>query len=607
MSLRSVALRSGELRPHKPFDLITLLARSQTDPRKAVSELVQNSLDARAKRISVTRVRERGSVALRIVDDGEGVLPDLGRQEALEYLAVNIGHSRKHKLTIEERHALGQYGIGLLGFWAVGEELELRTRLRGEQPLALRLREGEARYTIEEVELSKPTGEDDPLSEAACTEVVIRRIHAGALSLLAGRRLSDYLSAELRDQVRSQGTRIVVHDGLARGRAARLFRVEPGEIDGVPLDLPSALAVENHPPARLDLRALPEGRRGAVALVCRGAVVSDDIAREPSLGLDHAPWNDPRLSGRVVFSAISPAPASRRGIVPNREAEALRVALVEVEDLVKAALAQIRSAPARELERESLERLRRAFVNLARELPRYELLEVGSTAGSSDNDRAKTTGGVTGTNTIEPGKSDDTEATTFEPEPGDPNDLATLRLVPTSLRVPPGGTRAIRAIGYDGNGRPIASELSFGWAVADPSLVTLQTLEDGRAKVVAGDRDGETTLRAIATSTNGRDVSVEGSVLVLTPPPQTRSGVPDPLLVDDGSGSWRTRVREGSWEVNAGHRDYQLVKDHPDRRLNYLVLLLAKEVVQRNEGGDVRIVAALESLAEVAAFALRQV
>jgi hypothetical protein len=38
--------RTLVLRPADPFDLIRWLARSQSDPRKAVAELVQNSIDA---------------------------------------------------------------------------------------------------------------------------------------------------------------------------------------------------------------------------------------------------------------------------------------------------------------------------------------------------------------------------------------------------------------------------------------------------------------------------------------------------------------------------------------------------------------------------------
>ena len=50
----------GKLRAADPFELIRWLARSQPDPRKALAELVQNSIDAGARRIEISRMRERG-------------------------------------------------------------------------------------------------------------------------------------------------------------------------------------------------------------------------------------------------------------------------------------------------------------------------------------------------------------------------------------------------------------------------------------------------------------------------------------------------------------------------------------------------------------------
>src|SRR5207249_163292 len=88
-------VRTGRLRAADPFELIRWLARSQTDPRKALAELVQNSLDAQARAVTITRVRERGVATLRVLDDGEGVIPELARSEALAYVATHIGHSRK--------------------------------------------------------------------------------------------------------------------------------------------------------------------------------------------------------------------------------------------------------------------------------------------------------------------------------------------------------------------------------------------------------------------------------------------------------------------------------------------------------------------------------
>jgi signal transduction histidine kinase len=66
-------VETGWLRVHDPFELIRWLAISQPDPRKALAELVQNSLDASARSIRVVRRREKGRLCLQIWDDGEGV------------------------------------------------------------------------------------------------------------------------------------------------------------------------------------------------------------------------------------------------------------------------------------------------------------------------------------------------------------------------------------------------------------------------------------------------------------------------------------------------------------------------------------------------------
>ena len=62
--------QKGRLRVHDPFELIRWLALSQPDPRKALAELVQNSLDAGARHVHITRVRAKKVVCLKIRDDG---------------------------------------------------------------------------------------------------------------------------------------------------------------------------------------------------------------------------------------------------------------------------------------------------------------------------------------------------------------------------------------------------------------------------------------------------------------------------------------------------------------------------------------------------------
>ena len=76
---------SVKLTPADAFDLIRWLARSQSDPRKAVAELVQSAIDARNEEIpdrgATTEIPDRGcyhSVS-RSLADREGPRPAAGR------------------------------------------------------------------------------------------------------------------------------------------------------------------------------------------------------------------------------------------------------------------------------------------------------------------------------------------------------------------------------------------------------------------------------------------------------------------------------------------------------------------------------------------------
>src|SRR5437879_13725478 len=74
---------------------IQIIARSQTNPQKAVAELVENSIDAGATHITITRGRKRGRVFLRVSDDGHGVPLNAEGRPDFDYVATHICDSLK--------------------------------------------------------------------------------------------------------------------------------------------------------------------------------------------------------------------------------------------------------------------------------------------------------------------------------------------------------------------------------------------------------------------------------------------------------------------------------------------------------------------------------
>ena len=88
------------------------------------------------------------------------------------------------------------------------------------------------------------------------------------------------------------------------------------------------------------------------------------------------------------------------------------------------------------------------------------------------------------------------------------------------------------------------------------------------------------------------------------PTADVAAGVPEPELVDDTDGRWRSRFDGQRWQVNASHPDYIALRAEPRTRLRYLLALFAKEVALRAHGvpGSEE---ALESLVEILAHAER--
>ncbi|MEO8551336.1 MAG: ATP-binding protein, partial [Kofleriaceae bacterium] len=303
------------LQPADAFDLVRWLARTQSDPRKAVAELVQNAIDANASPIAIERRRRGRRAVLIIRDDGDGIRPHEDREAALRYLATHIGRSDKRNLSPRERHdqiVAGQYGIGLLGFWSIGHRMEIRSRVGGDASWLLRMIEDEPRAEV----VPAPPVIDAP---PTFTEVVISELHASATRALGLHRLAEYLGMELRGPLLATGSAVELREYDLRGQVVDRATVVPRRFDGTRLDLPATIAVPGLPPILIELYHAGDAAAG-IQLTCAGIVVADRLADLSSLGLDSAPWNHPALTGTIEFAGLTVPPGTRRGVVPDAAA-----------------------------------------------------------------------------------------------------------------------------------------------------------------------------------------------------------------------------------------------------------------------------------------------
>jgi hypothetical protein len=590
------------LRPADPFELIRWLARSQSDPRKAVAELVQNSLDAGASQIRVTRQRLRGAPALVVWDDGVGVIPEMARREALHHLATHVGHSRKRNLTPSQRMeqvVAGQYGVGLLGFWAIGRKLELRTRVAGGETMALELTEDRPQARI--VRLPTPIGAPDRY-----TELVVFGIHDAALRFLSGRRLCDYLAAELRGQLLARSVELKIRDGVARGLAQKDFTVSPRRFLGERLPLPARIDVAGRSPISLELYVAAAGAPAGIQLYAAGTRVSDDLAELEPFELTHRPWSGCQLVGFVDYPDFSIPPGSRRGVLPDDAAAAFVEALRQLEPAILAHLDELAEARDRVSSQAVWRELRRALKGFDARLPHYELLSPESgpvpVTGADSSERPASAPPLS-----EPSgeaAAEETPETMLPQAELSLGPLASVSIQPDRIEVAPGRERRLRALARDEDGAPFRGDIDLTWTVEGTGFA----MGDGRAVLRAASdaRPGERGLVRLRAVAGGREANAEAEVEI-TPEAErtgTKLGIPEPALIAAPGEAWRSRMVGPRWEVNEAHEDYLALRDEPRAHFRYLLSLLAKEIVQRSYsqpgGGPL-----LERLVEILAHAER--
>ena len=223
------------------------------------------------------------------------------------YVATHICDSIKRRLKAEGAAGLqGEFGIGLLSFWTVGEELAMTSTAADERPYQMMMRKGDPSYTV---------APRRSLFAEGGTEVRIAPLLEGVRAL-SGEKIQWYLAAELRDRIRESGVRINVIDRLAR----KQYAVEPRQYEGRLLhQLPAAA----HAGRRHLRRALSEpGPRRRTA--SRSTGVAPACSRTSRAArASTPPWTARYLQGLIDAPFLNLTPGTRSGIIHDERYAAL--------------------------------------------------------------------------------------------------------------------------------------------------------------------------------------------------------------------------------------------------------------------------------------------
>ncbi len=566
----------GKLRIGDDWNAIRIIALSQGNPLKAIAEFVENSIDARAKTVTITRGREHGEHYLSIKDDGDGVPRDEEGRPNFKYVATHIGDSVKRRLKAEGsgNGIQGEFGIGLLSFWTVGDKLTMISAGSDQRSYQMTMSKGDPGYTVSPRRV---------LFAEGGTELRINPLLEG-IRTLSGEKIQWYLASELRDRIRSAKVRVTVVDKVAR----KQYEVEPRAYEGQLLhQLPAVRTPFGDAYAELYLAEPADSCR--VALTRAGTRVIEDLATLP--GLEHAPWSSRYLQGLVDVPFLSLTPGTRTGIIHDERYAALLEAMQALEAHLQGLIEAQERAQEEQASQQSLRAIQRAFREALLALPpeEYDWFDIQALARNESGLRRA--GGA------------EVGSTTGERRPGDlgvtepafnlgmqrhffdyAGPLFSVVISPASSTTPVNARRRFRALPRDRSRRRVEEDLQFSWKIAEGggSLAGMvdQEVEYLRLNASVTQHDVTCTAEALITIAASLEATMSSAIV-------NARGLPGYTFERAAGELWRSRfdAERNLIIVNNGHRDFVFATKNRALQLRYLVRLYVKELVLKNFTG----------------------
>jgi len=572
------ASKTGRLRIGDDWNAITIIALSQTNPLKAVAEFVENSIDAGARTITITRGREHGAHYLTIADDGQGIVRDPEGLPDFRYVATHICDSMKRRLKANGAAGIqGEFGIGLLSFWTVGEELTLTSAAVDGRTYTMRMKRNDPSYTVTARRLLFP---------ACGTELTVAPLLPG-IRQFSGEKIQWYLASELRERIRQSGVAIKIADRHAR----KEFKVEPRQFTGRLLHgLPVPATAFGQAYVEIYLSDPDPAKK--VGLYRSGTRLIEDLAEIDALA--RTPWTEKTLQGIVDVPFVHVTPATRMGVIYDDVFAAFIESLGPLEEALAKLMEEQRRAEEEQTSQQILRTIQKAFKEALLALPaeEYDWFEIPERARPGLGQAASGDTGISlpdgAAEAGQAGTSEERQRHFFEFA----GPLFQVRVSPASCVVAVGQSRTFSAIARDRTGHRVEEGLTWSWGIVEGE----GSLQDATAEFATFTAPAEPGLVRIRLSITQGPVSCQAEALVTVTDsliPETkdisasRSGLPGYTFQRAPGQLWRSRFDEDQnvIVINNGHRDFVYASKNKALKLRFISRLFAKELVYKNFPG----------------------
>lgn len=533
--------------------IITIQA-TQTDPQKALAELIENSIDAHAKNIKILRHRHDRKIELIISDDGEGVKAGNDGNSDMSRLATEICNSFKKQLDEQLREGIqGEFAIGLLGFAAIGENLEMISKtVDSPKTNYLKLKAGSLKYD---------SGSFSNNLKSNGTEVRIWPVRDNIQQRLTAEKLSKYLGEELRERIRQSKVKLLVEDQVGK---KIVIEVKPQEYKG---DKITSISKILTPPGNIHFKLYitQQGEEGKVSIYRNGTKIIDDITEIHEL--NHEPWNNSLLEGMIDSRFINVPPATRKGIVPDEHHTELIEAAKSLEKQIIEILKEAIQQRDQEMSKDIIKSLRDAFQDIMQEL-------------SNEYNWFDSKGGL---KIIKPGSQSGTPEGKFKIHLAN-GPLDYITITPKVSQIEPNERKKFSVKAWTSNDELIPIGVKYKWDVKPTILGSIEANND-ECFFSAGPNEGEVKISVYASLEN-KSANESVVVLILSKSnKKTSGGFPNPKAIDMPSEKWRSRWNESvnTLEYNIGHEDFKKAEKKGKKALlRYMGFLYAKQLVLHN-------------------------